>query len=190
MAVLAHPLPRAELSLAIDAKNHHVGDTLQQWTDLPWLFSAEISTMLKPGTAPSTESCWPAWLLSAISDFWWRAAGSSFCLTTNRWDLCAAHAVWPLVHTTEVSPGLRSEYTSKIHHIAGSENVLADSLSRLLGVAAQPPAVAAEVPPASTGPISWVEITVSQAMCSQLPALLSSTSLQLQWITFRAAEVW
>ena len=76
MAVLAHPLPRAELSLAIDANNHHVGDTLQQWTDL--------STMLKPGTAPSTESCWPAWLLSAISDFWWRAAGSSFCLTTNR----------------------------------------------------------------------------------------------------------
>ena len=83
-----------------------------------------------------------------------------------------------------------AEYTSKIHHVAGSENVVADSLSRLLGVAAQPPAVAAEVPPASTGPISWVEITVSQAMCSQLPALLSSTSLQLQRITFRAAEVW
>ena len=43
-----------------------------------------------------------------------------------------------------------AEYTSDIRHIAGSENVVADSLSRPPVVAAQPPAVAASVPPAST----------------------------------------
>ena len=31
-AHLAHPLQEAELSLAVDASNHHVGAALQQWS--------------------------------------------------------------------------------------------------------------------------------------------------------------
>ena len=82
------------------------------------------------------------------------------------------------------------EYTSEIHYVPGTDKVVADSLSQLQAVAAQPLAVASVVPPASTGPFSWDEVAANQITRSETQAVLSSSSLQLQHITIQAAEVW
>ena len=83
-----------------------------------------------------------------------------------------------------------AEYTSDVRLIAGAENVVADSLSRPPAVATQPPAVAAVVPPASTGPLRWEQLAKSQSTCPQMPALLSSSSLRLQRVAIQTVEVW
>ena len=69
-----------------------------------------------------------------------------------------------------------AEYTLDVRHIAGAENVVADSLSRPLAVAAQPPAVAAVVPPASTGPLRWEQLAESQSTWSLYTLRLHSGS--------------
>ena len=68
--------------------------------------------------------------------------------------------------------------------------MVADSLSRPPAVATQPPAVAAVVPPASTGPLRWEQLAKSQSTCPQMPALLSSSSLRLQRVAIQTVEVW
>ena len=50
------------------------------------------------------------------------------------------------------------EYTADIQHVPGVENMVADALSRLLGVAAV-------VPPASTGLLNWAQLATAQTLC-------------------------
>ena len=83
-----------------------------------------------------------------------------------------------------------AEYTSDIRHIAGSENVVANSLNRSPVVVAQPPVVAAVVPTASTGPLRWEQLADTQSTCLQMLALLSSSSLRLQRVAIQTVEVW
>jgi hypothetical protein len=64
-----------------------------------------------------------------------------------------------------------AEFTSDLRHVPGQSNVVADSLSRPPAEAAQPPAVGAVVPPASTGPLSWEDIAAGQSTCEELPGL-------------------
>ena len=63
-----------------------------------------------------------------------------------------------------------AEYTADIQHMPGVENVFADALSRL-------PAVAAIVPPASTGLLNWAQLATAQSTCEDLAALRASGGL-------------
>jgi transposase InsO family protein len=83
-----------------------------------------------------------------------------------------------------------AEFTSDIRHVAGIENVVADTLSRPPAEAVQPPAVGAVVPPASTGPLNWTEIASGQSTCSQMSQLLTSSSLQLKQVEVEGVVVW
>ena len=79
---LAHHIQEAELSLAVDANNHHVGAALQQrspggeWQSSPP--SAGSSPTLRPDTAPLIGSSWWWWPPCATSGSCWRG-GSSMC---------------------------------------------------------------------------------------------------------------
>ena len=96
---LAHPLQEAELSLAVDASNHHEGAALQQQ-------SPGVSGSLSPssagslptprrGTAPSIGSCWWWWPPWATSASCWRAAASTCSPTPSHWFL---HSTEPGMH--------------------------------------------------------------------------------------------
>jgi len=63
-------------------------------------------------------------------------------------------------------------------------------LSRPPAEAAQPPAVGAVVPPASTGPLSWEDIAAGQSTCEELPGLLDSSSLKLRHVSMGEVQVW
>ena len=186
VAALAHPLPAAELSLAVDASDHHVGGVLQQSVGGAWQPLAFFSRKLS--VAESRYSTFDRELLACVSTtrhFRFLLEGRKFFVWTDHKPLTyalhrlsdpwSAKQQWHLAYV--------AEYTLDIRHFAGAENVLADSLSRPPAVAAQPPAVAAVVPPASTGPLRWEEIAASQSTCPQMAALHSSSSLQLQRVT-------
>ena len=55
-------------------------------------------------------------------------------------------------------------YTANIQYVPGVENVIADTLS-------WPLAVAAVVPPASTGLLNWTQLATGQATYGDLAAL-------------------
>ena len=65
VAALAHPLPAAELSLAVDASDHHVGGVLQQSVGGAWQPLAFFSRKLS--VAESRYSTFDRELLACVS---------------------------------------------------------------------------------------------------------------------------
>ena len=76
-----------------------------------------------------------------------------------------------------------SEYCNDIRHVPGEENVVADALSR-------PPAVAAVVPPASTRPLQWGEMSEAQRSWDELDTLPADSELQLKEVEMEGQPVW
>ena len=65
MAALAHPLPNADLSLALDASDHHVGGVLQEHSGDIWQPLTFFSRKLK--SAESSYSTFDRELLACVS---------------------------------------------------------------------------------------------------------------------------
>ena len=109
---LAHPLPHAELSLATDASDTHIGGVLQQQEVKGWrplgFFSKKLSSTECKYSA-LTGSCWPPSPPSTTSGMLWRAASSSFGPTTSR--------CWrPFTESLNVGhPGSSSNYHSLLN---------------------------------------------------------------------------
>jgi len=87
---LAHPAPGAELSLHVDASDHHIGAALQQrWgPDSQWqplgFFSKKLEgLLLRRSIAPSTGSYWPALPVYATSGTCWKDATSRCSTITS-----------------------------------------------------------------------------------------------------------
>ena len=76
-----------------------------------------------------------------------------------------------------------AEYTADIQHVPGVENVVADALSR-------PPAVAAVVPPASTGLLNWAQLATGQATCGDLAAISARRPHHLVAVQVEGYPVW
>ena len=76
-----------------------------------------------------------------------------------------------------------AEYTADIQHMPGVENVVADALSR-------PPAVAAVVPPASTGLLNWAQLATGQATCGDLAAIRARRPHHLVAVQVEGFPVW
>ena len=130
---LAHPEAAAQISLAVDASESHVGAVLQQHkadSNRPLaFFSTKLDAAQKKYSAYDRE------LLAiylAIRHFRWLLEGRDFYVLSDHKPLTfALHRIsdaWTARAQRQLS--YIAEFTSDIRHIAGTENVVADALSR------------------------------------------------------------
>jgi len=136
---LAHPLPDAVISLAVDASDTHVGGVLQQL--------ASLSTLSKPSWQPLSffsrklseaelkYSTFDRELLaaySAVKHFRFLLEGRRFTLLTDHKPLVSAMTRVSPPSSNRVGRHLAyvSEFTTDLRYIEGKHNVVADALSR------------------------------------------------------------
>jgi cleavage and polyadenylation specificity factor subunit 1 len=135
---LCHPAPNAVLSLSVDASDSHVGGVLQQKVGKDWKPLAFFSKKLAP--AEVKYSTFDRELLAAyttIRHFRFLLEGRQFQLLTDHKPLIAAmvRVTPPQSARQQRHLAYISEFTTDLRHTPGSENVVADALSR------PPPAV-------------------------------------------------
>jgi transposase InsO family protein len=170
---LHFPDPAADISLAVDASDSHVGAVLQQLTAGAWrplsFFSRKLSA------AESRYSAFDRELLAAylaIRHFRFMLEGRPFTLFTDHLPLVSAiHRVSPpWTARQQRHLAFISEFSVQLVHTPGLQNVVADALSRPGGT------VAAVTPPtAEPPPISWQSLAQEQAAVAQD----ANTSLQI-----------
>jgi cleavage and polyadenylation specificity factor subunit 1 len=134
VAVLAHPDPAAEVNLAVDASNTHIGAVLQQrdasggWRPLAF-FSKKLDAAQLKYSAFDRE------LLAAylsVRHFRYLLDGRKFHILSDHKPLTQAmHRVSdPWTARVQRQLSYLAELTSDVRHIAGKANVVADALSR------------------------------------------------------------
>jgi cleavage and polyadenylation specificity factor subunit 1 len=182
-AELAHPLPGADLSLAVDASGTHVGAVLQQHVQGQGVrplgfFSVKLDQAQQKYSAFDREllACY-----LAVRHFRWMLEGRSFHILTDHKPLIfALHRMtdaWSARQQRHLS--YVAEYTSDIRHVPGSQNSVADALSR-------PAAAVAPAPVA----VDFDQVAAQQATCSDVQALKSSSSLQVRAVKVGEREMW
>ncbi len=131
--VLSHPDPEAEICLAVDASNTHIGAVLQQREGQAWrplaFFSKKLdSTQLKC-------SAFDRELLAAslrVRHFRYLLDGRNFHILMDHKPLTQAlHRVsdpWTARQQRQLS--FLAELTADVRHVASKANVVADALSR------------------------------------------------------------
>jgi hypothetical protein len=136
---LAHPDPEAEISLAADASDTHIGAVLQQKTATGWrplsFYSKKLSATEERYSAFDRE-LWA--VFSGIRHFRYLLEGRQFHVLTDHKPLTTAlHRVsepWSAKQQRQLA--YIAEYTADIRYIAGTDNVVADALSRPGGATA------------------------------------------------------
>jgi RNase H-like domain found in reverse transcriptase/Reverse transcriptase (RNA-dependent DNA polymerase) len=133
-ALLDHPAATAPISLVTDASATHVGAVLQQRRrGQPWkplgFFSQKLSA------AESRYSAFDRELIavySGILHFRHLLEGRPFVIFTDHKPLVGAlsRAAEPRSDRQRRQLSFISEFTAEIHHMAGPDNVVADTLSR------------------------------------------------------------
>ena len=130
---LVHPDPAARISVSVDASGSHIGAVLQQDVSGSW---APLSFYSKKLSA--SESKYSAFdrelfaAYSALRHFRFLLEGNTFPLFTDHKPL--THALfrtsppWSAMQQRRLS--FLSEFNCEIRHLPGSENIVADALSR------------------------------------------------------------
>jgi hypothetical protein len=151
---LSHAAPGAVISLATDASDTHVGGVLQQQVQGAWQPLGFFSRKLD--SAESKYSTFDRELLAcfqSIRHFRFLLEGRSFQLWTDHKPLVhAMHRVsppWTPRQQRQLS--FISEFTADVRHTPGTDNVVADALSR---PCTPPPKVAQPVACATIGDVS------------------------------------
>ena len=189
---LAHPDPRAEISLVADASDTHVGAVLQQKargnTTRPLAF---FSTKLD--AAQRRYSAFDRELLAVylgVRHFRWLLEGRVFHVVTDHKPLTFAMLkmadAWSARQQRQLS--FISEYTTDIRHIAGCENVVADALSR--PSAAITSGQVAVVAPGTSGQLDFDAIARDQECCEGVQQMLQSTCLQPEKVEVSGVQLW
>jgi hypothetical protein len=134
-ALLAHPVDGAEICLMVDASDVHVGASLQQRTSPsgPWqplgFFSKKLEAAQQRYSAFDRE-LWACF--AGIRHFRYMLEGRRFVIFTDHKPLTyALHRSsdpWTARQCRQLA--YIAEYTSDLRHIAGTNNVVADTLSR------------------------------------------------------------
>jgi hypothetical protein len=131
--VLTHPDPHAEICLAVDASNTHIGAALQQKEGSAWrplaFFSKKLDSTQRKYSAFDRE------LLAAylgVRHYQYLLDGRRFHILTDHKPLTQAlHRVSdPWTSRQQRQLTFLAELTSDVRHIAGKANVVADALSR------------------------------------------------------------
>ena len=183
--LLAHPRQHGELALVVDASGGHVGAALQQRATprAAWEPLGFFSQKLEP--AQTRYSAFDRELFACVAGirhFRWMLEARPFCLLTDHKPLTFALLKVSEPWTPRQSRHLSfiTEYTTDIRHVAGVDNVVADTLSR-------PPAVTAAVP-ASAGQLDYPALAIEQRRCPSVEAARAS-SLQLELVRFGGVRV-
>ncbi len=148
---LAHPLPGAVLSLSVDASATHIGAGLHQRRpgsvvrEALGVFSKETGACadqvlcLRPGTAGVffRHPPFPAYARGATVHHFHRP------LTSH---LCPQQGFRPMDRRQACQLSYVAEYTSDIRHVAGVNNVVADTLSQLPAIISSSATPGAAVP--------------------------------------------
>jgi len=179
--ILAHPQEKADLALMVDASADHVGAALQQRSSsaAPWeplgFFSRKLDQAQTRYSAFDRElfAC-----VSGIRHFRFMLEGRRFTLFTDHkpltYALVKAAEPWTARQCRHLS--YVAEFTSDIRHIGGTDNVVADMLSR------PPPTTVAAVA-AATDPMDYAALQASQRTCPSIEAA-KGTNLSLKLINF------
>ena len=156
VALLAHPLQGATLSLVVDASDTHVGACLQQQQTATGAWEPLGFYSKKLDSAQTKYSAFDRELLACylgIRHFRYMLEGQNFRIYTDHKPLTAALGraadPWTARQTRQLS--YVAEYTTDIRHISGASNIVADMLSRPPGHAA---AKAAQPPSADPGAVA------------------------------------
>ncbi len=208
---LCHPAPNAVLSLAVDASDSHVGGVLQQKCGRDWQPLAFYSKKLSP--AEIKYSTFDRELLAAfltIRHFRFLLEGRQFTLMTDHKPLVASmtRVTPPQSARQQRHLAFVSEFTTDLRHTPGSDNVVADALSRPptdlsisakgLPVLSIPPLTPPPEPPRRTAPqvaaadaqpIDFLELSFAQPSCPDVQAMLVSPSLSVVSKKVGAVEV-
>ena len=208
--VLDHPQHDAQLALAVDASDHHVGAALQQLTGRGWQPLAFYSRKLN--AAESKYSTFDRELLacvSAIRHFRFMLEGRQFHILTDHKPLThALHRIsdpWSARQQRHLA--YVAEFTADIRHVPGVENVVADALSRPAdpqqdardghtrpeqrqSPATEGELLASVVPPFKATPVQWAELAAAQLLCSDVQRCKESHVLQIQEISVQGGAVW
>jgi cleavage and polyadenylation specificity factor subunit 1 len=187
-ACLAHPEPHAQLYVAVDASDTHIGAVLQQRSgkgDQPLAFFSK-----KLDQAQSKYSTFDRELLAcheAVRHFRWSLEGRNFFILTDHrpltFALTKAADAWSARQQRQLSA--IAEYTTDIRHVAGVDNVVADALSR---PPAQPSAVAAVAP--SAGGVDYASLAKEQQRCQSVKKLMMSPSLRVLKVNVGGVNLW
>ncbi len=208
---LCHPAPNAVLSLSVDASDSHIGGVLQQQVGRDWKPLAFFSKKLAP--AEVKYSTFDRELLAAFSTirhFRFLLEGRQFQLLTDHKPLVAAmvRVTPPQSARQQRHLAYISEFTTDLRHTPGSENVVADALSRppavvvaatqgLPVLSIPPPTPPSELPrqtapkvaAADAQPIDFLDLSFAQLSCPDVQAMLTSSSLSVVSKKVGAVEV-
>ena len=214
---LAHPDAEAQLSLAVDASETHVGAVLQQAMQggsRPLSFFS-----VKLDKAQQKYSAFDRELLAvylAVRHFRWLLEGRVFHVWSDHKPLTfALHRTtdaWSARQQRQLS--YIAEFTSDIRHVEGKMNVVADALSRPADCSTpsplhhhvgpreshlrleqgQPPAAVGATAAAVTLPtlecVDYAAMANEQATCQQTIKLRNSSSLSLKRVHIAGVEMW
>ena len=181
---LAHPLPHAELSLATDTSDTHIGGVLQQREVKGWqplgFFSKKLST------TESKYSVFDRELLAAftaIRHFRYALEGRQFQLWPDHKPLLVAlHRVSePWTPRQQRQLAFIAECTADVVHVPGLSNVVADALSRPLDapVCHLPADTSPSTYFSTTAALDYTLMAAAQLTCLGVAALRASPSLRL-----------
>jgi transposase InsO family protein len=183
---LHFPDPEAELSMAVDASDSHVGAVLQQRRSGGWqplsFFSKKLSAAEQRYSAFDRELL-AAYL--AIRHYRFMLEGRQFTLFTDHMPLVAAlHRVsppWTARQQRHLS--FIAEFNVRLVHTPGVENVVADTLSRPGSDTGAPLAAIAEPPP-----VIWSDLAAAQAADQDLHRYLPDSKLQISFYKLSSGE--
>jgi hypothetical protein len=171
---LAFPRPQAELALMVDASAEYVGAALQQRAApaTPWGPLGFFSKKLDP--AQVRYSAYNRELLACvlgIRHLRFMLVGRRFTLYTDHKPLTFALSKAAEPWTPRQCCHLRyvAEFTGDIRHIAGQDNVVADTLSR-------PPQAATTVPAVAATAQTLDNAAIAEALPSRQPGTPASPS--------------
>ena len=183
--ILSHPKPEALTCIMADASNTAVGAVLQQFIDGQWRPISYFSKKLRP---PETRySTFDRELLAiylAIKHFRHFVEGRVFHISTDHKPLTYAPTTRSDRHSPRQARHLDFilQFTSDIRHVKGTDNAVADALSRIEANAlldASPPQVDF---------VAMAEAQRTDPELSELRLLLSSSSLTLAEVPLSLAE--
>jgi hypothetical protein len=131
---LSHPAPGAQLSLAVDASDSHIGGVLQQHVEKgcqPLAFFSKKLSLTEAKYSTFDRELLAAY--SSIRHFRFLLEGRQFRLLTDHKPLLSAmsRVTPPWSARQQRHLAYISEFTTDLFHTPGKENVVADALSRL-----------------------------------------------------------
>jgi hypothetical protein len=175
---LTHPIPAADLSLATDASDYHVGGVLQQRVGTEWQPLSFFSKKLTP--TQQRYSTFDRELLAAflaIRHFRFWLEGRKFQLHTDHKPLVAAvkRISPPWSDRQQRHLSYIAEFTADVRYVPGKNNVVADVLSRPSPPAPSPSAPSPSTPsPSTPSPSTPSPSTPSPSTPSPGTAVLST----------------